>query len=665
MTEPRRSVVIHGHFYQPPREDPWLDQVEREPTAAPWHDWNQRIERECYRAVVAARVPSADGRIGDVVNTLEWLSYDIGPTLLEWMEHEVPATYRAMLAADRVSAARNGGHGNAMAMPYHHVILPLASQRDKATEVRWGIADFRRRFGRDPAGLWLPEAAVDTATLDVLAAEGIAFTVLAPHQVVSAPPAGLPGRFPTSGGGSIALFTYDGALAHDVAFGPLIKDASAWAARLLEPPLPAHGPLLRAMATDGETYGHHHAFGEMALAATLRRLQRRRDVRIENFASFLARHPPTREVRLVEPSSWSCPHGVGRWKSDCGCRLVPETSQAWRGPLRAGLEWLAAELLAIYATEGPRYFTDPWAARDGYAAIGAPSDVPVRGRELLEVERNAMRMFTSCGWFFDDVAGIETLQVLKYAARAIDLAGPSAARLEAGLLERLAHARSNDPAAGTAADLYLKRVRPVWSGEERAAAGFAAVAQVNPDRARPAIGSFLVGARDDLVQTHHRRTGRVDRFIATAHRIGPLGLEVDLQRVGSDSRRTLGIDTLPERERQVVRETLRREVLRDVLSAEELVRLAHGSIRYEDALAGAVVRLVPASAADLSPSLATRLSRALDLLALEGQHVPFDAQTRFFHFMRAADPEARRGFEPLAPRLGFAREALGDSGGGG
>jgi len=454
-----RTIVIHGHFYQPPREDPWLDEVPVEASAAPFHDWNERIEQECYRAVVGARVYGPDGRVARTVNTLAEISFDFGPTLLEWLERKAPATYAAVLEADRRSRGRHGGHGNAIAMPYHHVILPLASRREKVTEVRWGIADFRRRFGRDPEGMWLPETAVDAETLDVLAAEGIRFTILAPHQVTGAPPDGLPGRYRTPGGRSIALFVYDGPISHDVAFGPLLKDAKLWAARLME-----GERRFVAVATDGETYGHHHRFGDIALASLLDALSHRRDVRVENCAALLARHPPERDVQLVAPSSWSCPHGVERWRAECGCRMAPErpTQQRWRAPLREALEWLAGELHARFAREGAAVFPDPWAARDAHhpQAAGPPG----RAGELLELERDALRMFTSCGWFFDDIAGLESIQVLKYAARAIELTGTDAGRLEAGLLERLARAESNDPAAGNGRDLYLTRAaRPAAS----------------------------------------------------------------------------------------------------------------------------------------------------------------------------------------------------------
>lgn len=661
MTLPaRRSVVIHGHFYQPPREDPWLDLVDREPNAAPFHDWNERIEHECYRAVLAARVAGPDGGIRRILNSLEWISYNVGPTLLEWMERESPATYHGFLAADRVSAERLGGHGNAIAMPYHHVILPLASHRDKVTEVRWGIADFRRRFGRDPVGMWLPETAVDDETLDVVAAEGIAFTILAPRQVKEAPPAGLPGRYRTQNGRTIAVFVYDGAMAHDVAFGPLVQNADLWIRRLLAAELPARGPLLQSIATDGETYGHHHKFGDMALAATIDALGRHRDVQVENYASFLARHPPAHDLELIGPSSWSCSHGVERWRSDCGCRMAPGTQQAWRGPLRVALEWLGEELDSLYDAESRGYFDDPWAARTAYAMVSAPTDLPGRARELIELERNSLRMFTSCGWFFDDVGGIETIQILKYAARAIDLAGAEGLRLTRGLLARLERAVSNDPAVGTAKAMFEASVRPRWAGDERAASGFAVVAALCPEQTRPVIGAYLVGALGEgVIQTQHRRTGEVERFATYVHRIGWFGVAVDLNRTNGHTPVTLGLEALPDRERRLAREVLRREALREVLSAEELVRLAHGSSTYADALRATVLRLVPERAGDGTEAGAARLALALDLLALEEFPISFEAQTRFYRFLSAADPTTGRPYQPLIPRFGFVISAFG------
>jgi alpha-amylase/alpha-mannosidase (GH57 family) len=464
VTTPVRSVVVHGHFYQPPREDPWREEVPPEPSAAPFHDWNERIERECYGPLAEAGL-------------FERISFNFGPTLFEWLERAAPATYAAVLRADRNSRARLGGHGNAIAMPYHHAILPLSSRRDKVTEVRWGKADFRRRFGREPVGMWLPETAVDHETLDVLAQEGIAFTILAPHQVTRRPAGGLPGRYRTAGGRTIALFVYDGPIAHGVAFGPLLSEPETWAHRLLETPAE-----LVSVATDGETYGHHHKTGVQGLARLLDLVGRRDDVRVENFAAFLARRPPQEDVTLVAPSSWSCVHGVERWRSDCGCRMAPEqpSQQRWRAPLREALSWLADELHAMFEREGAALFHSPWDVRDAYGAVvGADSgardgfvgsrlraagaghgDAAARAGALLEMERNALRIFTSCAWFFDDLARIEPIQVLRYAARAIELSGPEAPRLESGLLERLALAPTNDPAVPDGRSLYLARARP-------------------------------------------------------------------------------------------------------------------------------------------------------------------------------------------------------------
>lgn len=483
-----QSVVVHGHFYQPPRANPWTGVVDREPSAAPFHDWNQRIESECYAPMAGARVLGADGSVAHRDNLYAAMSFDIGPTLFEWMERSAPATYAAILDADRISVARLG-HGNAIAMPYHHTILPLASRRDKVTEVKWGIADFRRRFAREPEGMWLPETACDDQTLEVLAEAGILFTVLAPHQVEARNPSGLPLSFRAGKGRTIALCVYDGETSGGIAFGPLLTDGALLARRLAPGAGGAGGAsddneakdvALTAAVVDGETFGHHHHFGEMALARALRIVGEGNGVRIENFASFLARNPPTDDAILVSPSSWSCSHGVERWRSECGCRMTPGdgTSQAWRGSLRDALDWLARELHEIFAREGCElYSADPWQVRDSYAeAVGStataarafvagftrpPADHArvERAAELLEIERGSLRMFTSCAWFFDDLARIETIQVLRYAAFAIELSGDSA-RLEAGLLARIGEAMSNDPAEGNGRDIWRTKVKP-------------------------------------------------------------------------------------------------------------------------------------------------------------------------------------------------------------
>jgi len=428
------QVVIHGHFYQPPRENPWTGQVDAEASAAPDHDWNARITRECYRPLIPI---------------YQYLSVDFGPTLLDWLEREAPDVYRGVLA---------GGRGNAVATPYHHIILPLATRRDKETEVRWGIADYARRFGRAPTGFWLPETAVDRETLEVLAAEGIAFTILAPHQVSKPPEHGLPLKIELGNGRSIAVFVYSGPLSHGVAFGPLTTNADGLAAALERTP----PGTVASIAVDGETFGHHHNGADKALATVLERLRHSGTVQVTNFAAVLATHRATTTVELIERTSWSCAHGIERWRAACGCRIHHDrpSQQDWRAPLRAAVDWLAREIHALYEREGRSLPGGPWAFRDAAGGTGR-----VRGGEeatrLVEMERGVLRAMTSCGWFFDDIAGLEGRQVLRYAAHAISLAGAESGRLESGFIEQLGDARSNDPSAGSAADVFRQSFQPV------------------------------------------------------------------------------------------------------------------------------------------------------------------------------------------------------------
>jgi alpha-amylase/alpha-mannosidase (GH57 family) len=412
--------------------------VDAEPSAAPEHDWNARVTKESYSPLVAVEVE--EGGKNSRFPVYDYLSFDFGPTLLDWMEREAPEIHDAVIRADRASVQRIG-HGNALAMPFHHIILPLASRRDNATEVRWGIADFRKRFGREPIGMWLPETAVDRETLDVLAAAGIAFTVLAPHQVSKVPERGLPAEVELNDGRSIAVFVYHGAMSHDLAFGGLATDANRWTDALNA----TRPGAIASVAVDGETWGHHHKGGDKALATVLYRLQRSDTLELTNFAAALAAHAPTETVKLVEPTSWSCPHGVERWRSNCGDRINQDVPphQEWRAPLRAAIDWLAAEVHAIYEREGRDLPGGPWAFRDAAGAIG-----PVNGDEdaarLVEMERDVLRSMSSCGWFFDDIAGIEARQVLRYAAHAITLAGAESGRLEAGFIEKLGDERNVD-----------------------------------------------------------------------------------------------------------------------------------------------------------------------------------------------------------------------------
>lgn len=694
MRAPRR-VVIHGHFYQPPREDPWLEEMPRQAGAAPWHDWNERIERECYRAIAAARVQSPDGRIARIRNLYAALSFDVGPTLFEWMEHHAPATYRAILEADRLAVARHGV-GNAMAQPYHHVILPLASRRDKVTEVRWGIADFQRRFGRHPEGMWLPETAVDDETLDVLAQEGIQFTVLAPGQVSQPPRHGRPGRYRTANGRAITVCCYDGTRSHGVAFGRLLVNARAWKADLLADLDPAV-PDAVTIATDGETYGHHHKFSEMALAWVFEELAREPHVEVTSYARLVADWPPVESVTLVEPSAWSCAHGVERWRSDCGCRVDGHAnpSQAWRTPLREGLEALRDALDARFAEEGAALFRDAWGARDGYGAVVAaepdvrhdgvrgwlrPGLTPaeeVRARELLEMARDTLRMFTSCAWFFDDLGGLEPVQALRYAARALDLAGATAGAegLERALRTTLRRALSNDAALGTGEDIWVRQVRPLVPAGVRLAAGAQAAATFVPSWPSPDAPAHQIEVVGERVALTHRRTGRRRHYDVTVQRSGVAEVQAyvrprpDLDRAAPDEHLLAGIvpvslDEYPERERLAVRDGLRtvrtHELARRLFGEHRLATLALAGTTLVDAAVTELQHEVDQLAGPETGGRVARLLALCDLLELAGHHLPFEAQTRFARVVRALPAPARAPFAEAARRLGFDDTLLVD-----
>ena len=535
---PKRVVAVHGHFYQPPRVDPWLEAVPRQPSAAPYHDWNERIEAECYAPVVAAHILDGDGKTRRVMNCLEHMSFNFGPTLLSWMEVSARETYEAVIAADRVAVARSG-HGGALAMPYHHPILPLSTRRDKDTEVRWGIHDFRRRFGRDPEGMWLPETAVDEETLDVLAGEGIRFTIVAPHQLAGLPAGGRPGLYETRSGETITLFPYDGALSHGVAFGESLRDAKTLADALTgASEEPAQ---LRLVATDGETYGHHRTFGEMALAATLEKLNASDEVAVMNLSRYLALHPAEEEVELVSPSSWSCSHGVGRWREDCGCKLDPSepTQQEWRTPLREAMTELADGLHRTFEEVGGALFSDPWAARDDFGAVaGAAQPEEVRGWVEARLAEEtwgpgksvpAGRMWTGAsassrwsgtpfgssrpapgsstiwpGWSRGRCSGTQSRALELNGA----LGGP-ADSLEAGLLERLADAESNDAEVGDGRRLYEEQVRPLRPRTALVAA--AATRGVLLGRR-----AYEVRKEDGEIEVRHRSTGELETYLVVA-----------------------------------------------------------------------------------------------------------------------------------------------------
>jgi alpha-amylase/alpha-mannosidase (GH57 family) len=507
-----RFICIHGHFYQPPRENPWLEDIELQDSAYPFHDWNERITAECYEPNRAARILDEQKRISRIVNNYADISFNFGPTLLSWLEQARPATYRAALEADRLSCERFSGHGSALAQCYSHLIMPLANQRDKRTQILWGIRDFVHRFGREPEGMWLPETAVDLESLDLLAEQGIAFTILAPHQAKRVRKIGekswqdvsgakidpkMPYRCSLPSGRSIALFFYDGPIARDVAFSGLLDDGQRFAKRLLGNFSDRDDPQLMHIATDGETYGHHHRFGEMALAYCLDYIESRQLAKITVYGEFLEQHPPTHEAEIAEETSWSCAHGVERWRADCGCHIGGEAGwdQAWRGPLREALDWLRDRLAPVFEQGLAGFFADPWGARDAYIGVildrsrdqvqsflqhqaGRKLTAAEAGRalSLLEMQRHAMLMYTSCGWFFDEVSGIETTQILGYAGRALQLAEKvTGIPIEKEFLGQLERAPSNLSRWGNAARVYQGHVIPSRLDLTRVAAHYAIV----------------------------------------------------------------------------------------------------------------------------------------------------------------------------------------------
>ncbi|WP_214019376.1 DUF3536 domain-containing protein [Methanoculleus sp.] len=529
-----RAVCIHGHFYQPSRENPWPGDVEVQRSAAPYHDWNERVAAECYRPNTAARILDSDGMIDRIINTYSRISFTAAPTLLAWLERHCPAVYGAIVEADRESRERYAGHGSAIACCYNHLIMPLATRRDKRTQVVWGVRDFAARFGRTPEGMWLPETAVDIESLDLMAEAGILFTILAPHQAAKVRPIGAEAWTDVSGarvettmpylcrlpsGRSIAVFFYNGTIARDVAFGDLLSDGQRFAGRLLGAfSRERDRPELVHIATDGETYGHHRDFGEMALAYCLETLEARRDVSLTVYAEYLAAHPPTHEVAVCERTSWSCTHGVGRWQGECGCHSGTHSgwSQTWRGPLREAVVMVrdafaprSAEALAALVRDPAearddavglvldRWSDEAVAANISRHAPGALSpDDRWRVLALLEAERQAMLMQTSCGWFFDDITEPGSVQVMRHAGRAMELARQTLGLdLEPAFIDILRRAPVNDPDYETGAEVYEVLARPAAVDLSRIGAGTALYALFGLEP--PAVASGMYAVRGD------------------------------------------------------------------------------------------------------------------------------------------------------------------------
>ncbi|HEY2860424.1 MAG TPA: DUF3536 domain-containing protein [Terracidiphilus sp.] len=514
MPAPRRFVCIHGHFYQPPRENPWLESVETQDSAAPYHDWNERICAECYATNGAARVVNSKNQIVRIVNNYARMSFNFGPTLLSWLKENAPRTHRMILDGEKRSRKNFKGHSSAMAQGYNHIIMPLANRRDRVTQIRWGIADYQHRYGIPPEGMWLAETAVDTETLELLAAHNIKFTVLAPHQCkrvrstkngdttwADTPNASVDTTHPYvirfESGLSMAIFFYDGPRSRAIAFEGLLNSGENFAARLKAGFKDSTDPQLVHVATDGESYGHHHRHGEMALAYALRLLEDDKNVKLTNYGSFLAQFAPEYECQIVDNTSWSCAHGIERWRSNCGCNGgKPGWNQLWRTPLRKGLDELRDAIVPLTEREGNKLFKDVWAARDAYIAVildrteetieeflrehrrsRLTEDERVRALQLMEMQRHAQLMYTSCAWFFDDISGIETVQIIAYAARVLQLAqyvfAADADGLEPEFLAHLAEAKSNDAVAGDGAQLYRKKIGALHVGLEQVAAHYA------------------------------------------------------------------------------------------------------------------------------------------------------------------------------------------------
>ncbi|MBE9122172.1 DUF3536 domain-containing protein [Tychonema sp. LEGE 07199] len=544
-------VTVHGHFYQPPRENPYLDAIERQASAEPSHDWNERIDRECYRPNAFARILNDRGEVAGIVNNYEYLSFNIGPTLMSWLERYDSEVYQRILEADRKSCQRLSGHGNAIAQVYNHIIMPLANERDKYTQIRWGIADFRSRFDRDPEGMWLAETAVDYATLEVLVAQGIRFIVLAPSQAERCRPligqnqaaeAETDGEWHEVGGGQIDptrpyrcylkpeirlmadlqlsplsshslgrrdgqpsaapppnspyidIFFYDGPISRDMGFNDVLSSSHHLAGRLGQAVRGDHRPAqLISVATDGETFGHHKNSTEKCLAYAFTEEFPQRGWTVTNFAHYLSQNPSTWEVELKPVTAWSCSHGVDRWQDDCGCGGGGGWHLLWRKPLRDTLNWLRDRLIPIYEEAGRKLFRDPWKARDEYIDVirdRSPANVDsflqrhqvreldaaeqVDALRLLEMQRHTLLMFTSCGWFFEEISRPEGVQILRYAARALELAGEvTGVQLEKDFIDRLALIPSNVDCFKTGAEVYRQQVTTAQVSLRQVAAHYA------------------------------------------------------------------------------------------------------------------------------------------------------------------------------------------------
>jgi alpha-amylase/alpha-mannosidase (GH57 family) len=496
------GLIIHGHFYQPPRENPWTGAIDSEPGAAPFADWNERVFSECYRPNAFAEILDDSGRVLKIVNNYAHINFNVGPTLFSWLEKFHPDVYARILEADRQSAKTYGTHGNAIAQAYAHPILPLCRERDARTQIHWGLVDFEHRFGRKAEALWLPETAANHAVLGYLIDEGLKYVILSPLQAEAARKTktsewkdvsggkidtSIPYRFlhPDGSGRSIAVFFYNAAVSKAIAFEGVLISSKKLLDRF-EQELNGAGNFISA-ATDGESYGHHFRYGERCLAYALETEAPGRGFRLTNYGEYLAQNPPDIEVRLSKGedgkgTSWSCPHGVARWFRDCGCEVGAKTgwNQAWRSPLREALDFLNTEAAKAFEEEARALFANPWKTRDAYIKVllepqGTCDFFKSESRRalgekekrktlaFLEMQRHCLLMYASCGWFFADISGLEAVLILKQAGRVLDYFDEL--KLKSPLkrfMEILAEAKSNLPEMGTGADVFRNQVKNTY-----------------------------------------------------------------------------------------------------------------------------------------------------------------------------------------------------------
>ncbi len=720
-------LVVHGHFYQPPRENPWTDELVREPSAAPFANWNERILAECYRANAFARIHGSSEEVRGVVNNYANISFNVGPTLARWIERVDPITVERMAAGDQAQVRRLGT-GGAMAQVWGHPILPLCSPRDRRTQIAWGIADFVARFGRKPEGMWLPETGADPATLEALIEAGIEYTILAPEQIAQVRAPGGPwkpvnrdtvdtGRgyrfvHGDGSGRSIALAIFDGPLSRELAFGTATRDSESFLATIkaCADRSGASGSRLVLAASDGELYGHHKKFSDLMLAHALTAGAVKAGMTVTNLGAFFRAEPPTWEAELGkgplgEGTAWSCAHGLGRWMRDCGCAMRSRDesgwSQAWRGPLRTALDRLRDETAVLFQDIGGELFDDPWAVRDAFGTVlEASPDVRAKflvkngrgalkkGRDqaiddalsLMELSRASLAMYASCGWFFDDVAGIESSLVIRQAAYVLDIwkrFGPRPPVRE--FRARLAEAKSNIREAGTGADVFDRVARHRTTSVEVAAAiAFDEVGRKGAGAHRPSLlaGHRLESAKAELgvvkgkLTVRNERTGVRETLAYEARQRGPLTLSAVVGKTKLD------LDDLPDELRDPIAIALverlagaERISARDCRQAIALLRITAGAGTHLDPLfqelvASLLVRLLAQEGANACKE--ESLAVVAELLEALPPGQRFESQRRVQEWLWIGCERLRAGgktvgvvLRALAGKVGIAVDAVG------